>query len=142
MNKFLVVCCVACLMVACGNKKNFSRSEFSENIRTNEQLYAELYRDTRLLEFLDVKISQVETIDTSGNVRKETNIDISKKTDRQDLDTTKVTVNKQEEGEKVVNVETKEERFGVIGSWVWIVGFIAIISIMLVVGVYLVKKII
>lgn len=140
MNKFLVVCCVACLMVACGNKKNFSRSEFSENIRTNEQLYAELYRDTRLLEFLDVKISQVETIDTSGNVRKETNIDISKKTDRQDLDTTKVTVNKQEEEEKVVNVETKEERSGVIGSWVWIVGFIAMIPIVLVVGVYLIKK--
>lgn len=140
MNKFLVVYCVACLMVACGSKKNFSRSESSENIRTNEQLYAELYRDTRLLEFLDVKISQVETIGTSGNVRKETNIDISKKTDRQDLDTTKVTVNKQEEEEKVVNVETKEERSGVIGSWVWIVGFIAMISIVLVVGMYLIKK--
>ena len=140
MNKFLDVYCVACLMVACGSKKNFSRSESSENIRTNEQLYAELYRDTRLLEFLDVKISQVETIGTSGNVRKETNIDISKKTDRQDLDTTKVTVNKQEEEEKVVNVETKEERSGVIGSWVWIVGFIAMISIVLVVGMYLIKK--
>ena len=106
----------------------------------NEQLYAELYRDTRLLEFLDVKIRQIETIDSSGNVRVETNVDVSKKTDRQDLDSIKITGNKQQTGEKVVSVETKEERAGVIGSWVWIVGFIAIISIALVVGVYLIKK--
>ena len=106
----------------------------------NEQLYAELYRDTRLLEFLDVKIRQIETIDSSGNVRVETNVDVSKKTDRQDLDSIKITGNKQQTGEKVVSGETKEERAGVIGSWVWIVGFIAIISIALVVGVYLIKK--
>ena len=43
-----------------------------------------------LLELLDIKIRQVKTIDTSGNIRKETNIDISKKTDRQNLDTIKV----------------------------------------------------
>lgn len=140
MNKFLVVCCVACLTVACGSKKNFSRSESSEDFLMNEQLYAELYRDTRLLEFLDVKIRQIETIDSSGNVRVETNVDVSKKTDRQDLDSIKITGNKQQTGEKVVSVETKEERAGVIGSWVWIVGFIAIISIALVVGVYLIKK--
>ena len=49
-------------------------------------------------------------------------------------------VNKQGEGKKVINVETKEEHSGVMGSWAWIVGFIAVIVIALVVGVYLLKK--
>ena len=138
MKKLILLFCLVCL--SCGSKKNFSRSESSENIRTNEQLCAELYRDTRLLEFLDVKIRQVETRDSSGNVRTEMNVDISKKTDRQDLDTTKVTVNKQEEGEKVVNVETKEDRSGIMSYWVWIVGFIAVIVIVLVMGAYLIKN--
>lgn len=106
----------------------------------NEQLYAELYRTTRLLEFLDVKISQIETRDSSGNVRTETNVDINKKTDRQDLDTTKVTINKQEKGEKVVKTEVEEERSGVMGAWVWIVGFLALIVVALVMGVYILKK--
>ena len=41
---------------------------------------------------------------------------------------------------KVVNVETKEGRSGVMGSWGWIVGFIAVIVITFVVGVYFVKN--
>ena len=106
----ILLFCLVC--ISCGSKKNFSQSESSENIRTNEQLYAELYRDSRLLELLDIKIRQVKTIDTSGNIRKETNIDISKKTDRQNTDTTMGMVNKQELGVKIVNVETKEERSG------------------------------
>ena len=138
MKNMILLFCLGC--ISCGSKKNFSQSESSENIRTNEQLYAELYRDSRLLELLDIKIRQVKTIDTSGNIRKETNIDISKKTDRQNLDTIKVAVNKQGEGKKVINVETKEEHSGVMGSWAWIVGFIAVIVIALVVGVYLLKK--
>lgn len=138
MKNLILLFCLVC--ISCGSKKNFSQSEFSENIRTNEQLYAELYRDSRLLEFLDIKIRQVKTIDISGNIRKETNIDISKNTNRQNLDATKMVSNKQEEGKKVVNVETKEERSGVMGSWAWIVGFIAVIVIALVAGVYLLKK--
>ena len=82
----------------------------------------------------------MEIVDTFGNVRKETSIDINKKMNKQDFDTTKMMRNKQQTDENVVRVETKEERSGVIGFWMWIVGFIAIISIMLVVGVYLIKK--
>ena len=80
MKNLILLFCLVCL--SCGSKKNFSRSESSENIQTNEQLYAELYRDTRLLELFDIKIRQVETRDSSGNVRTETNVDISKKIDR------------------------------------------------------------
>ena len=137
MKNLILLFCLVCL--SCGSKKNFSWSESSENIQTNEQLYAELYRDTRLLELFDIKIRQVETRDSSSNVRTETNVDISKKTDRQDLDTTKVTVNKQEEGEKIVNVETKEARSGVMSYWVWIVGFFAVIVVAVVVGIGVLK---
>ena len=88
----------------------------------DEQLYVELYHATKLFELLDMKIGQVETRDSFSNIRTETNVNISKKTDREDLDTTKVMVDKREEGEKVVNGEMNEERFGIIDSWVWIVG--------------------
>ncbi|WP_270487802.1 hypothetical protein [Butyricimonas synergistica] len=140
MKKILFVSCVACLMIGCGSKKKFIQSGTKENFLMNEQLYAEFYRTTRLLEFLDIEIRQVETRDSSGNVRTETNVDINKKTDRQDLDTTKVTINKQEKGEKVVKTEVEEERSGVMEAWVWIVGFLALIVVALVMGVYILKK--
>ena len=128
------------LLCSCGSGKEFTRSNSIENLSTIEHLNADLYRETKLLELLDIKIRQMEIVDTFGNVRKETSIDINKKMNKQDFDTTKMMRNKQQTDENVVRVETKEERSGVIGFWVWIVGFIAIISIMLVVGVYLIKK--
>lgn len=118
MNKLLFIFCVITLL-ACGSKKKFNKVDSVENSKSTGQLYAELYWETRLLEFLDVKVRQVETIDISGNVRKETNIDISRKVDRQDLDTTKVTVSKYEQKEKVSNMEIKEERSGVVRYWFW-----------------------
>lgn len=127
-------------MVACGNKKEFSQSKSFENIRTNEQLYAELYRTTRLLELLDVKFRQVETRDSAGNVRVETEAEISKRTEADRQDSTKISESRHEDGEKVVNTDHGKERSGVIESWGWIVGFIAVIVIALVVGVYILKK--
>lgn len=140
MKKLLFISCVACLMIGCGSKKKFIQSGTKENFLMNEQLYAELYRTTRLLEFLDIKIRQVETRDSVGNVRIETDTEIKKRTEGQSLDTTKISANKQEKGEKTTNLNTEKERSGVMGSWVWIVGFIAVIVIALVVGVYLLKK--
>lgn len=128
------------MLLACGSKKEFAKVDSVESVKSTEQLYAELYRTTRLLELLDIRVRQVETRDSAGNVRIETDTEISKKIDRKDWDTTKVTVNKQEEGEKVVNVETKEERSGIMSYWVWIVGFIAIIVVVLVIGIYVVKR--
>ena len=125
---------------SCGSKKEFARSNTVENLRSNAQLYAELYRTTRLLQLLDVKIRQIETRDLSGNVRIETEADISKKTELDGQDSTKVTVSKQEEVEKVVNSDQSKERSGVMGSWVWIIGFMAIIVVALVAGIYIVKK--
>ena len=128
------------MLLACGSKKEFAKVDSVESVKSTEQLYAVLYRTTRLLELLDIRVRQVETRDSAGNVRIETDTEISKKIDRKDWDTTKVAVNKQGEGKKVINVETKEEHSGVMGSWAWIVGFIAVIVIALVAGVYLLKK--
>ena len=138
--KLMVSCCLVCILLGCGSKKEFTRVESKEDIRVNERLYAELYRTTKLLELLDIKIRQVETRDTAGNVRIETEAEISKRTEADEQDTTKITVDRQEEGEKVVNQEAGKERSGVMGSWVWIVGFGAVIVVALVVGIYIVKK--
>ena len=80
MNKLLFIFCVIVLL-SCGSKKEFSRIDSVENSKSTEQLYAELYREARLLEFLDIKYRQVETRDSAGNVRIETNMEVSKKTE-------------------------------------------------------------
>lgn len=140
MKKVLVLCCMVCLMISCGSKKEFTRSDSVENLNITEQLHADLYRETKLLELLDIKIRKIETIDSSGNVRIETNVDVSKKTDSKDLDSTKITATKQAEGDKTINQNSRKERSGVMGDWVWIVGFLTLIGGTLMVGVYILKK--
>ena len=93
-----------------------------------------------MLEFLDIKYRKVETRDSAGNVRIETETEISKKTEENKRDTTKITGTWQEAGKKVVNQESSEERSGVMRSWVWIMGFIAVIVVALVIGIYVVKS--
>lgn len=127
-------------LFSCGSKKEFTKVDSVENITSTEQLYAELYRTARLLEFLDIKYRKVETRDSSGNVRIETEAGISKKTEANEQDTTKITGTRQEAGEKVVNHDEGEERSGVMEYWVWITGFVAVIIIALVVGIYVVKR--
>ena len=139
MNKLLFIFCVITLL-SCGSKKKFTKVDSVENSKSTEQLYAELYRDTRLLEFLDIKYRKVETRDSAGNVRIETNVDFSKKTEENNQDTTKIASSRQENTEKVVDQESEEERSGVMEYWVWIIGFIAIIVVVLMVGIYMLKK--
>ena len=139
MNKLSFIFCVL-LLFSCGSKKNFSRIDSTENINSVEQLRAELYRDTRLLEFLDIKYRQIETRDSAGNVRIETDVDFSKKTEENTQDSTNITAARQENTEKVVDHDEGEERSGVMEYWVWIVGFIAIIVVALEVGICLIKK--
>lgn len=139
MNRLLFIFCVITLL-SCGSKKEFSRIDSTENINSVEQLYTELYRDTRLLEFLDIKYRQVETRDSAGNVRIETNVDFSKKTEENTRDSTKIKAARQEHTEKIVDHDEGEERSGVMEYWVWITGFVAVIIIALVVGIYVVKR--
>lgn len=139
MDKLLFIFCMITLL-SCGSKKKFSKVDSVENSKSTELLYAELYREARLLEFLDIKYRQVETRDSSGNVRIETDVEVSKKTEENTQDTTKITAARQEDTEKVVDHEEGEERSGVMEYWVWIVGFIAVIVVVLVIGSYLIKR--
>jgi len=137
MNKLLFIFCVIVLL-SCSSKKKFYKVDSVENGKSTEQLYAELYREARLLEFLDIKYRQVETRDTAGNVRIETDVDFSKKTEENTQDSTNITAARQENTEKVVDHDEGEERSGVLKYWIWIVGFISIIVLLL--CMYLVKK--
>ena len=128
------------LLFSCGSKKIFSRIDSTENINSVEQLRAELYREARLLEFLDIKYRKVETRDSAGNVRIETNVDFSKKTEENNQDTTKIASFWQENTEKVVDHDEGEERSGVMEYWVWITGFGAVIVVALVVGICVIKR--
>lgn len=139
MNKLLFIFCMITLL-SCGSKKKFNKIDSVENSKSTEQFYAELYRESRLLEFLDIKYRKVETRDSAGNARIETETEISKKTEENKRDTTKITGTWQEAGKKVVNQESSEERSGVMRSWVWIMGFIAVIVVALVIGIYVVKS--
>ena len=130
MNKLLFIFCVITLF-SCGSKKKFNKVDSVENIKSTEQLYAKLYRDTRLLEFLDIKYRKVETRDSAGNVRIETDVDFSKKTEENKQDTTKIVTSRQENTEKVVDHDEGEERSGVMEYWVWIVRGIVVVVIML-----------
>lgn len=127
------------LLCSCGSKKEFIQLDSVENLRIIEQLHVDLYRDSKLLELLDIKIRQVETKDSSGNICVETNVDISKKTNRKDLDSTKLTVNKQTEGDKTINQNSGKERSGIMDDWVCIVTLIAFIIVALVVGILISK---
>lgn len=137
MNKLSFIFC-ALLLLSCGSKKKFSKVDSTENMNSVEQLRAELYQDTRLFEFLDIKYRKVETRDSSGNVRIKTDVEVSKKTEENTHDTTKITAARQEDTEKVVDNEEGEERSGVMEYWVWIVGFVAVIVVALAIG--MIKK--
>lgn len=64
-----------------------------------------------------------------------------KQTDRVTwLDSTEITATKQEEGEKVVNIDQGKERLGVMKSWVWIVCLIVITIVILPISVYLIGQ--
>lgn len=138
MNKLLFIFCVITLL-SCGSKKKFSKVDSVENSKSTEQLYTELYREARLLEFLDIKFRKVETRDSAGNVRIETDVDFSKKTEENTRDSTKITGTRQETGEKVVNQKSEEERSGAIKYWTWIIGFVTV-SMIVAIVVYLMKK--
>lgn len=139
MNKLLFIFCVITLL-SCGSKKKFTKVDSVENGKSTEQLYTELYREARLLEFLDIKFRKVETRDSAGNVRIETDVDFSKKTEENTRDSTNITAARQEDTEKVVDHDEGEERSGVMEYWVWITGFVAVIIIALMVGVYVIKR--
>ena len=139
MDRILFIFCVITLL-SCGSKKKFSKVDSVENSKSTEQLYAELYHDTRLLELLDIKYRKVETRDSAGNVRIETNMEVSKKTEENNQDTTKIASSRQENMEKVVDQESEEERSGVMEYWVWITGFGAVIVVALVVGICVIGK--
>lgn len=139
MNRLLFIFCMITLL-SCGSKKKFSKVDSVENSKSTEQLYTELYREARLLEFLDIKYRQVETRDTAGNVRIETNMEVSKKTEENNQDTTKIASFRQENTEKVVDHDEGEERSGVMSNWTWIIGFIAVIVVALVIGIYMIKR--
>ena len=139
MNKLLFIFCVL-LLFSCGSKKNFSRIDSVENSKSTEQLYTELYREARLLEFLDIKFRKVETRDSAGNVRIETDVEVSKKTEENNQDTTKFANFRQENTEKVVDHDEGEERSGVMKYWTWIIGFVAVIVVALVAGICIIKK--
>ncbi len=139
MDRLLFIFCVITLL-SCGSKKKFSKVDLVENGKSTEQLYTELYREARLLEFLDIKYRQVETRDTAGNVRIETNMEVSKKTEENNQDTTKIASFRQENTEKIVDHDEGEERSGVMNSWVWITGFGAVIVVALVVGICVIKR--
>ena len=130
MNKLLFIFCLITLL-SCGSKKKFNKVDSVENSESTEQLYAKLYRDARLLEFLDIKYRKVETRDSAGNVRIETDVDFSKKTEENKQDTTKIVTSRQENTEKVVDHDEGEERSGVMEYWVWIVRGIVVVVIML-----------
>lgn len=138
MDRLLFIFCVITLL-SCGSKKKFNKVDSVENGKSTEQLYAELYQEARLLEFLDIKYRQVETRDTAGNVRIETDVDFSKKTEENTQDSTKITGTRQETGEKVVNQKSEEERSGAIKYWTWIIGFVTV-SMIVAMVVYLMKK--
>lgn len=127
-------------LLSCGSKKKFSKVDSVENSKSTEQLYAELYRDTRLLEFLDIKYRQVKTRDSAGNVRIETDVDFSKKTEENTRDSTNITAARQEDTEKVVDHDKGKERSGVMEHWVWIIGFVTVIVVALVAGICIIKK--
>lgn len=139
MNKLSFIFC-ALLLLSCGSKKKFSKVDSTENMNSVEQLRAELYQDTRLFEFLDIKYRKVETRDSAGNERIETDMDFSKKTEENNQDTTKIASSRQENAEKVVDQESEEERSGVMEYWVWITGVVAVIIIALVVGICVIKR--
>ena len=82
----------------------------------------------------------METRDSAGNVRIETNVDFSKKTEENNQDTTKIASFWQENTEKVVDHDEGEERSGVMEYWVWITGFGAVIVVALVVGICVIKR--
>lgn len=126
---FLIVIFIS--LVSCGGKKKFSKIDSEENIKSTGQLHADLYSTTRLLEFLDIKFRQVETRDSSGNVRIETEAEISKKTEENKQDSTKITGTRHDEEVKASTQESSEERTGVINSWAWISGFVAVIVLAL-----------
>ncbi len=139
MNKLLFIFCVITLL-SCGSKKKFTKVDSVENGKSTEQLHAELYREARLLEFLDIKYRKVETRDTAGNVRIETDVDFSKKTEENTRDSTKITGSRQEDTEKVVDHDEGKERSGVMEHWVWIIGFVTVIVVALVAGICIIKK--
>ncbi len=127
----LLLIVISLFLVSCGSKKKFSKVDSVENIKSTEQLHADLYSATRLLEFLDIKIRQVETRDSAGNVRIETEAEISKKTEENKQDSTKITGTRQDEEVKASTQESSEKKTGVINSWAWISGFVAVIIVTL-----------
>lgn len=134
----LFIFCVVTLF-SCGSKKKFSKVDSVENIKSTEQLHAELYKATRLLELLDVRIRLVETRDSSGNIRIETDVGIKKRTKANEQDSVKIFETWQDKKEKAVNQNTREEKAGVINSWARITGFVTIIIVVLSI-LYLAKR--
>ena len=67
-------------------------------------------------------------------------MEVSKKTEENNQDTTKIASFRQENTEKIVDHDEGEERSGVMNSWVWITGFGAVIVVALVVGICVIKR--
>lgn len=139
MNKLLFIFCMITLL-SCGSKKKFNKIDSVENSKSTEQFYAELYRESRLLEFLGIKYRKVETRDSSGNVRIETEAEISKKSKENKQDTIKVIASRQKNDKKVMNQESENERSGVVKYWTWIIGFVVVTITTLVIGIFVLKR--
>lgn len=128
------------LCVACGSRKVQVRSVVHEDMLYSSEFDIQLFRNTELLKLLDIKIRRVEERDSVGNEKIITDTNINLKENVNERDTTRIKLNIDEERNLEQNTNIDDSKKGVISYWVWIVGFIAVIVISLVVGIYVAKK--
>ena len=138
--KRLIVFFIFFLSVACGSRRVQVRNFMHEKVLRSSQLDARLFQNTELLKLVDIKIRKVEERDSVGNekVITDTSISLREKINKQD--TTKIKLNIDEKRNLEQNKNIDDNKKGVIASWAWIVGFIAVITMTLVIGIYVIKK--
>ena len=136
--KRLIVFFIFFLSVACGSRKVQIRSVVAEETLCSSQLEVLLFRNTELLKLLDIKICKIEERDSSGNEKIITNTNINLKEKINEQDTVKVKSNIDEKRNLDQSINIDDNRKGVIISWVWIIGFVT--TIVLVILVYSVKR--
>lgn len=138
--KWLIIFMIPFLCVACGSRKVQVRSVVHEDMLYSSEFDIQLFRNTELLKLLDIKIRRVEERDSVGNEKIITDTNINLKENVNERDTTRIKLNIDEERNLEQNTNIDDSKKGVISYWVWIVGFIAVIVISLVVGIYVAKK--
>lgn len=138
--KRLIVFFIFFLSVACGSRRVQVRNFMHEKVLRSSQLDARLFQNTELLKLVDIKIRKVEERDSVGNEKVITDTSISLREKINEQDTTKIKLNIDEKRNLEQNKNIDDNKKGVIASWAWIVGFIAVITMALVIGIYVIKK--